>query len=102
MEKSGLTVNVTIEIRNIIKNLITESCLIERFKEIIERNTYCHFFENFNILWCLVNERVYEYAPLLTVDVGRSFSQLRYILGDLKTNMKVDTLKKSLVIYYNK
>ena len=102
LEKSNLTVYESIEIFNSVQDLTKNEKLLSRIKDIKSRNPNLEFFEKFNILKCKVTDRCLLNAPLTTVSVERSFSQLRHVLGHLKTKMCIETLKMCIFYYFNK
>jgi hypothetical protein len=73
-----------------------------RFIEIILRNSDLQFFINFNILKWNVNDKYFDYAPLTSVGVQKSFSNLRHLLCERKSKMTIETLKTILFLYFNK
>ena len=43
----------------------------------------------------------FKYAPVTSVEVERTFSQLKYVLSDRQHNLSSETLEKMLVIMCN-
>ena len=43
----------------------------------------------------------FKYAPVTSVEVERTFSQLKYVLSDRRHNLSSETLEKMLVIMCN-
>ncbi len=102
LEAQGLSVYNCIKIIKEVKEIIKDSRILNRFEEILSRNPDLQFFINFNILKCNNSDKCYDYAPLTSVDVERSFSNLKHILGDKKSKMKIETLKRHMFLFYNK
>jgi hypothetical protein len=99
LESSSLSIYQQIDLLKSARVLTTDPLLLERFDNILATNPDLEFFTNFSGVKS--SSKYYVYAPLTTCWVERSFSAMKYILGD-RRNMSVETLKQQLSLYFNK
>lgn len=96
VETNGLTVTEVVSIIKNLENNLKHDYVKKRWKEIKEKNPDLKYFLSYNVLTCTLTERFYNYSPLTTVQVERSFSNLKYVLNERRTNMSIQTLRSSL------
>lgn len=99
LESSSLSIYEQLELVESAKRLTKDSSFLNRFDSIFNNNPDLSFFKSFSAI--KTKDKFYLYAPLTTCWVERSFSAMKYILGDLR-NMSVETLKFQLALYFNK
>ena len=75
--------------------------LVEKVDTVIQKNPNINFFMNYSCLTFLKNEKIFEYVPLVSVSAERSFSLLKILLTDRRTNMTPEKLDMLLILYYN-
>jgi hypothetical protein len=103
LESSELSVEEQVGILNDVINRVEENALFsDRLHEILSKNPDIDYFLKFNLLRASSSERLFNYVPLTTVDVERSFSSYRYILDDNRQNLTIENLERLLALYYNK
>lgn len=102
LETQGLTIYEQVSVINQVKGAVAGTVLETEYKRILDRNPDLNYFLCYSGLRCEENDKCLNFAPLTSVDVERSFSKLKYFLGDKKTKMKVENLQCYLYFYFNK
>ncbi|KAG0428691.1 hypothetical protein DMUE_5804, partial [Dictyocoela muelleri] len=98
LETSNLTIREQIEIINKARRDVKhDPILSKRIEDLMIKNP------DLTSLIDMISQNTEDYkniiAPLTTVCVARSFSALSYILNDRRTNLKIDTLEKTIFLY---
>ena len=75
--------------------------LVEKVDTVIQKNPDINFFMNYSYVTCLKTEKIFEYVPLVSVSAERSFSLLKILLTDRRTNKTTEKLEMLLILYYN-
>ena len=101
LENSSLSVNKQIEIIKVVIERLSTTKFKERIDEILEKNPDLKYFMNFNILDVPFDERFFNFTPLTTCFVERSFSKLNLISTPDRANLSVENIKRLLFFYFN-
>ena len=76
--------------------------LVKKVDTVIQKNPDINFFMNYSCVICLKNKKIFDYVPLVSVSAERSFSLLKMLLTDRRTNMTPEKFEILLILYYNK
>lgn len=102
LEADSLSTKEQINTIREIKEKLSCEILKVKMNDLCKKNTDFDFFDNLNFIRCTENQKIYQNVPLTTVDVERSFSNLKYIFDDRRQNLSVENLGMLLALYYNK
>lgn len=91
-------INILREAESDIRNDILQ----QYFAELIKKCSDLTFFYSLDHVTSSAHEKQYLYVPLTTCYAERSFSSLKYILNDRRTNLSIETLGSILSAYFNK
>lgn len=102
LETQGLSVIEQLELLEEAKQNLPQFAK-EKLNSCLSKNTgfnlFISKFEDSNDY--SFKQRV-QYAPLVTVDVERSFSQYKYILNDRRTNLSPENIERLNVLMFNR
>jgi hypothetical protein len=76
--------------------------LVKKMSALIKKNPDLNFFLTYNAVTCGIEEKLFEYVPLVSASAERSFSLLKILFTERRTNLTPDNLEKLLILYYNK
>lgn len=102
LEKDKVKTEDQIKIlNNTIIKLKSFAAVFEKTKSLINKNVDLDYFLNYNSLTCSKEEKIFEYIPLTSVSAERSFSLLKILLTEKRTNLSMEKLEMLLILYYN-
>ncbi len=67
-----------------------------------KRNPDYIWFSKFSKYTCLYEERIFNYTPLITACVERSFSVMGNIMTDKRCNLTVENLGNLIILHNNR
>lgn len=99
LEKQSLSIEDQLNVLNTVKTKLGEGIYLEKLNNCLLKNPDFHDFTSKNANVDIRIKR--KFAPLVSVDVERSFSVYKNILRDNRHSFKPETLTKLLCINYN-
>lgn len=104
LEGNKLSTNEQISILFDVQNKLQNSCYSMKLINLLNNNPdYEYFVSNhfFNLNEAEKNNNFFNYIPMTSMDVERSFSVYRRILEDQRRSLKVDSIFQMIFFNYN-
>jgi hypothetical protein len=102
LEKKDLSVEDQIYKLEYTLSHLNDISLVAYLNQSLDKNPDISYFRSFNQLRATNYEKIFNYVPLTTVDVERSFSIYRKIFDEQRRSLTIENTRMLIFLYFNK